>query len=195
MFDEKVMFIGNSSRWSHSAADYLAGHFRHVEALFWDYGDESPTATYAWEGDRILTFKADLILPRAMLSRVKTIAINFHPTIPDFRGVGGYNYAIADRLPVFGATCHHIVEKIDFGPIIKVLRFPILPAESVGSLRDRTATYCLILFYEIVHLISSGQELPRAANEQWKLKLYTRKMLAQQKKRERLDSSLAPIPA
>ncbi|MFC0268028.1 formyltransferase family protein [Kushneria aurantia] len=190
MIDEKILFIGDSSRWSYSAADCLAIVFRHVDRIFWDHGNEPPSAVENWEGDRLFTFKADLILTPAVLAQVKKTAINFHPSIPDYRGIGGYNYAITEHRPVFGATCHHIVKEIDFGPIIKVLRFPILPSETVDSLRDRTASYCLILFYEIVQRIACGQKLPSDCDEKWSPTLHTRAMLARHEMREGQDSHL-----
>ncbi|MGP1395757.1 MAG: formyltransferase family protein [Inquilinaceae bacterium] len=96
--------------------------------------------------------------------------------MPAYRGIGGYTYAIGERRRYFGVTSHHIVERIDFGSIIKVVRFPILPNETVPSLQERTASYCLILFFEIVHLLTNGRELPQS-DEPWGAKLYTHAML------------------
>ena len=50
--------------------------------------------------------------------------INFHPAIlPDWKGCGGYNIAILEKLPQWGVTAHYVNEDIDTGKIIKVNKF------------------------------------------------------------------------
>ena len=50
--------------------------------------------------------------------------INFHPAIlPDWRGTAGYNVAILNKLPEWGATAHYVDESIDTGSIIKIFKF------------------------------------------------------------------------
>ena len=174
---ESVLFVGDGSRWSGLASDYLTSVFSKVDSVFWDHGEGPvPEIVSSWSGDYIFCFKADLLLSPELLSRTRKKAINFHPCPPRYRGVGGYYYAIADRLSEFGVTCHHIVQKIDSGPIIKVQRFPVAPGETAKGLIDRAAAYLLLLFYEIMHLIQSGAKLP-AADESWGTRLHTRKML------------------
>ena len=176
MLDEKVLFIGDRSPWSELAADYLRRTFTEVETILWDYGDEKPDTLKTWRGDRIFCFKADLILDAHTLGQASKTAINIHPAIPTYRGIGGYDYVIHAGGPEFGATCHHIVTQIDAGPIIAVKRFPVLPGEGVASLRDRAAAHSLLLFQEIVHRMAIGVELP-TSDEQWGRTLYTRTML------------------
>jgi methionyl-tRNA formyltransferase len=51
--------------------------------------------------------------------------VNFHPApLPEYRGLGGFNFAILHRLTEWGVTAHYIDETIDTGPIIRVDRFP-----------------------------------------------------------------------
>jgi methionyl-tRNA formyltransferase len=177
LMPDGVLFVGDGSRWSVLASDYLNSVFSNVDSVFWDYGEGPvPDIVSTWSGDYIFCFKADLVLSAELLSRTHKKAINFHPCPPRYRGVGGYYYAINDRSSAFGVTCHHIVQKIDSGPIIKVQRFPIAPGETSKGLIDRAAAYLLLLFYEIIHLIQSEAVLP-AADESWGTTLYTRKML------------------
>jgi methionyl-tRNA formyltransferase len=175
---EKVLFVGDNSRWSELAVEYLRQAFAEVEAVLWDYGDEKPDVIKTWYGDRIFCFKADLILDAHTLGQATKTAINFHPSIPQYRGIGGYDYVIHEGGQEFGITCHHIVAKIDAGSIIAVRRFPVLASESVASLRDRAAAHCLLLFQEVVHRIHIGAELP-TSDEQWGTTLYTRAMLTE----------------
>ncbi len=193
MIKESVLFIGDSSRWSALAASYLEDVFETVDTLLWDYGDPTPEIVKTWSGDHVFCFKADLVLKPELLGRAKRGAINFHPSIPRYRGVGGYYFALADGCTEFGVTCHHIVPKIDAGRIIKVRRFPITPGETPEGLTDRAAAYLLLLFYEMVDLIRTGAPLPES-DEQWGDRLYTRKMLAEFLRTgrvESLDASLA----
>ena len=179
MIKEKILFIGDDSHWSHTASRFLVGQFRDVEVIFWDYGTPRPTEHIGWCGDRIFTFRADLILDPALLSRASKSAMNFHPSIPNYRGIGGYHYAIADGRKMFGVTCHHLTAEIDAGPIIAVRRFAIAPNETVNSLMERTASYALNQFYEITYAIITGRPLPAAPEEKWGHTLFTRTMLAE----------------
>ncbi|UVS81022.1 formyltransferase family protein [Actinokineospora sp. UTMC 2448] len=178
MIKESVLFIGDTSRWSALAASYLDDVFEKVDTLLWDHGDPKPDIIDTWSGDRVFCFKADLVLSPALLNRVRGSAINFHPSPPRYRGVGGYHFAIKDGCTEFGVTCHHIVRKIDAGRIIQVRRFPITPNETGAGLTERAGAYLLLLFYEMVDLIRTGQPLPES-DEEWGERLYTRKMLAE----------------
>jgi len=190
MLPESVLFVGDGSRWSRLASDYLQSTFSKVDSIFWDHGGPEPGLVSTWSGDHVFCFKADLVLRPELLSRVRQLAINFHPCPPRYRGVGGYYYAIADHLSEFGVTCHHIVQKLDAGQIIKVQRFPIAPGEIPERLIDRAAAYLLLLFYEIVHLIQSRATLP-VADERWGTQLYTRKMLREFLQTGTLDTPTA----
>ncbi len=65
-------------------------------------------------------------------------AINFHPSLPKYRGVGGVNYAIFNGDKYFGSTIHFINKKIDSGKILKVSKFRILKNDNVESLLNKT---------------------------------------------------------
>ena len=190
---DSVLFIGDSSRWSKLAANYLDDVFETVDTLFWDYGDAKPDVVRTWSGDHVFCFKADLVLSPALLARARRSAVNFHPSPPRYRGVGGYYFALNDGCTEFGVTCHHMVPKIDAGQIIEVRRFPITPGETPEGLTERAAAYLLLLFYEIVDLIRTDTPLPQVG-EEWGDRLYTRKMLAQFLRTghvESLDASLS----
>ena len=115
-------------------------------------------------------------LSKNHIKNTRGYCLNFHPSPPKYRGIGGYNYALYNKDDVFGVTVHHLVEKIDSGKIIKVRYFPIIEFERASSLETRTGAYCLTLFYEIVQLIILSRNLP-LADETWGGKLYTHKQL------------------
>ena len=61
MIDEKVLYIGDRSSWSYSAANFLRNHFQDVQTIFWRYGEPVPTKHQGWVGEHIFTFKAPLM--------------------------------------------------------------------------------------------------------------------------------------
>lgn len=185
---EQVLFVGDGSRWSRLALDHLRYVFSDVEAILWDFGDATPEIVQTWSGDHIFCFKADLVLPAELLARARKSAINFHPSPPKYRGVGAYYYVVHEGSSDFGVTCHHIIEKIDAGSIIKVQRFPLASAETPEALIERAAAYLLMLLYEVVDLIRTGTALP-VSDERWGTRLYTRKMLADFLEREAMPAA------
>jgi methionyl-tRNA formyltransferase len=176
MVKESVLFVGDNSRWSELAADHLRNTYDDVAVILWDHGERKPELIRTWSGDRIFCFKADLVVPPETLARAARTAINFHPSIPQYPGIGGYDYVIAARGSEFGVTCHHMVSEIDAGDIIEVQRFPVHSLETVAVLRDRAAAHCLLMFYNIVYRLRTGAELP-VSDEKWGPVLYTRAML------------------
>jgi methionyl-tRNA formyltransferase len=171
--DERVLFIAERSNWSDLANQFIQEHFLDVDTLFWSRGEAYPSKIDLWEGDRIFSFKSDLILSEKILNKAQKCALNFHPAPPKYRGIGGYNYAIYNSDTMFGVTCHHMVNKVDFGEIIQVIHFPILNSERSSSLRVRTGAFCLTLLYEIIiQYVLRGTDLPQS-NENWGNDLYT----------------------
>jgi methionyl-tRNA formyltransferase len=66
--------------------------------------------------------------------------LNFHPApLPDYKGCGGYNFAILDGLSQWATTAHYVDDGIDTGPIIEVRRFPICPATSTARSLERAS--------------------------------------------------------
>jgi len=66
--------------------------------------------------------------------------INFHPALlPEYKGTGGYNLAILEKLSEWGVSAHYVDESIDTGDIIKVNKFPInTESETVVSLEKKS---------------------------------------------------------
>ncbi|MBD2650012.1 formyltransferase family protein [Nostoc foliaceum] len=174
---EKILFIGDRSNWSDLANQFIQEVFSDVETIFWNRGEAYPSKLELWEGDRIFSFKSDLILPNYVLKKSQKSAINFHPAPPKYRGIGGYNYALYNGESMFGVTCHHMVEQVDFGRIIKVLYFPILNSEKASYLKLRAGAFCLTLMYEIIIQYILGKNNLPESQETWGEKLYTYKSL------------------
>ena len=78
--------------------------------------------------------------------------INFHPAIlPDWKGCGGYNIAILNRLPQWGATAHYVNEDIDTGKIIRVDKFDFdYTIATAQTLEKETQDVLINLYKDIV---------------------------------------------
>lgn len=78
--------------------------------------------------------------------------INFHPAIlPDWKGCGGYNIAILNKLPQWGVTAHYVDETIDTGKIIRVNKFDFdYKSATAQSLEKITQDELVKLYQQIV---------------------------------------------
>ena len=173
----KILFLGKENDHnSEIAAGFLQLHFKEVTVVYSNRKVPMPAYVYDWEGDFLVSYLAQWIIPSAVLEKAKWAAINFHPGPPEYPGIGCTNFAIYNRENAFGITCHHMVPKVDSGPIIAVRRFPVLGNDTVYSITQRCYTEILHLFYQLISNVLSGQPLPQS-NETWKRKAYTRKQL------------------
>jgi len=171
-----VLYVTECSPWGKIGYEKAAKAFRSVQPVFWSPGMPKPDLS-GWQGDWIISFKSDLILSRDILDRAKKGAINFHPSPPKYRGLGGYWWALHNGDDVFGVTCHHMNERIDHGAIIATKSLPIFSGETVESLKHRAAIYSLELLNETLNdIISEKPLVPCGAK--WEQHLYTSKELA-----------------
>lgn len=127
------------------------------------------------EAETLVSFLSPWIVPAHILDRCET-AINFHPGSVDYPGIGCYNFALYDGAPEFGATCHHMLPKVDAGAIIEERRFPTLPGDTVEILKLRTMVTILSMFHDIAALLAEGKPLPIAGTH-WTRPAYTRRQL------------------
>ena len=173
----KILFIGKENENnSQIASDFLRVHFKEVTVVYSDRKNPMPDYIYDWEGDFFISYLSQWIIPASILQKARWAAINFHPGPPEYPGIGCTNFAIYNREKEFGITCHHMIAKVDSGPIIAVRRFPVFENETVYSLTQRCYTEMLHLFYQLISNVLSSQPLPQST-EIWKRKAYTRKEL------------------
>lgn len=107
--------------------------------------EKIPQNVQNWKGDYIFCFRSYYILKKNILSNAKIASINFHPAPPSFRGSGAINRALEKNETVFGATCHHIDEKIDNGNIIDVEFLKIIPDDNLNTLLPKAHKLCFEL--------------------------------------------------
>jgi phosphoribosylglycinamide formyltransferase-1 len=172
-----VLYVAECSPWGKLGYEAVRKVLPSVQPVYWSPGMPKPDLS-GWRGDWIIAFKADLILPRTTLECAKKGAINFHPSPPRYRGLGGYWWALHNGDKDYGVTAHHMDEQIDHGTIVKTDSFPILPKETEASLKERAAIHSLMLLRETLDAIQSGKPLAPCGVE-WEPHLYTSKELAQ----------------
>ena len=101
------------------------------------YNEKLPKYFYKFNYDYIINFRSYLILSKDILKKAK-YSVNFHPSLPKYRGVGCANYAIMNNDKFFGSTIHLVNEKIDSGKIINVKKFKLIANPSLKYLLDKT---------------------------------------------------------
>ncbi|MBW3632497.1 MAG: phosphoribosylglycinamide formyltransferase [Chloroflexi bacterium] len=126
-----------------------------------------PVARQAYDlrlAEVLLPFKPDLlvlagwmlILTPAFLGRFPGPIVNVHPALlpddggsevltsrgllPALRGARAVKDALAQRLPVTGATVHYVTTAVDAGPVILRQEVPVLPDDDEMRLHERIKT-------------------------------------------------------
>ncbi len=125
--------------------------------------------------DYIVLFRSHLILKKNIINLFKKSCINFHPSTPNYRGIGGINFAIYNNEIYFGSTSHFINEKIDDGKIINVFRFKINKKKELDELYDETLYF---MFKQAKYVLTNLDKLPllcdQSKKEKWSKILYKR---------------------
>ena len=118
----RIVLLSKTDRFSRAAQDYARGLWPNVEIAGGAVGDPRPECL-SRPGDYLISFLSPWIITADELARFDT-AINFHPASTDYPGSGCYNFALYDNAPEYGATCHHMLPKVDTGLVIDERRFP-----------------------------------------------------------------------
>jgi methionyl-tRNA formyltransferase len=146
-------------------------HFKDASIIKYRRGEIFPDELYNWRGDWLISFKSDLLLPKKIIANARLGSINFHASLPKYRGIGGYLLALKNKDKFFGVTCHYTDEFIDHGPIIKTKKFKIDGFDTPKSLYHKAGLYCNLLLLDILTIIKNGQHLP-IANKKWGKRLF-----------------------
>ena len=173
---KNILFLAKEKPFAREAADLLLAHFPSAQIIFGQRMDPFPENIMDKEFDYIMSYISPWVVPAVLLEHTKLAAINFHPGSPEYPGIGCTNFAIYEGSSDYGVTVHHMAPKVDTGKIIKVMRFPIFPRDSVYSLTQRCYGYIYILFVEILDLIIRDKPLP-LCRSRWMRKPFTRREL------------------
>lgn len=175
--DISILFICKADdHFSAQAADFILMHYPSATIVHSTRHDPFPEELFDWDGDLIISYLSQWIIPGKVLQKAKIAALNLHPGPPEYPGIGCTNFAIYNNADEFGVTCHHMAAKVDTGDIVAVNRFPVFEDDTVYSITQRCYCEILNMFYEIFYLLMNGENLP-VSNEKWMRKPYLRKEL------------------
>lgn len=117
--------------------------------------------------DFLFNYLSPVIVPERILQSVVRAAVNFHPAGSEWPGIGSASYALYEGDETFGVTAHLMTAQVDSGPIVRTLRFPILPEDDCESLWGRALNFSLFLLYDVLaHAARTG--LAEPCGEAWK---------------------------
>jgi methionyl-tRNA formyltransferase len=169
-----IILLAKTERFSRDAASIAEVLFgERLTTFTGQVGDPLPDALGSARPQYVLSFLSPWIVPQQLLD-ASGAALNFHPASRDYPGIGCYNFALYDEAPEFGAVCHHMVAKVDSGAIVEERRFPLVPSDTVETLKLRTMVTLLSLFHDICCTIARGGPLP-VAEASWSRRPYTRR--------------------
>lgn len=165
--DLRCLFLGKGNDYLTSElAAFTRANWPQTEIHLGKRTDPFPSLADGCEWDVVISYLCPWIVPSSLLRKARVAAINFHPGPPEYPGTGCTNFAIYNQEQSFGVTCHHMVEQVDAGPIIRVARFPLYPNDSVYSLTIRAYVVLAGVFYEVIDCFVQGRSLPRS-DEKW----------------------------
>lgn len=126
---------------------------------------------------RLVSFTNPWIVPPHVLAALGYGAYNFHPGPPHLPGLVPAPMAIYEASPLFGATVHHMIEKVDAGPIVAADVCPVPPDAMAFDLEVRAFALLARLFDGLApHLAGDPAPLP-AIPVTWGRRKSTRRML------------------
>ena len=172
----KVLIFCKEKPGLRNALSYLKLYTKDITVYKGSRKDKFPKEALKIKSDLTISYISPWIMPEKILKDTKKWAINFHPGPPEYPGIGCTNFAIYNEEKEYGITAHIMEPKVDTGRIINVVRFPILPKDTVYSLTQRCYDYLLIQFYKVIDYVFYNNKLPDS-DEKWKRKPYTRKDL------------------
>ena len=162
------VLISNNSRSTALARARRKGiPSRHISAVTHPDPDERDAAI----AETLETHGVDLVVLSGYMKRLgpRTLAayrariLNVHPALlPRFGGKGMYGVAVHQAVldagaTATGATIHLVDELYDHGPPVARREVPVLPNDTVDSLRDRVRAVEHSLYVDTLQGIASGE--------------------------------------
>ena len=128
---------------------------------------------------RLVAFTTAVIVPSKVLNALGYGAYNFHPGPPEYPGWAPAHFAVYDHAPLFGATAHVMVERVDSGPIVGVEWFAVPPGTTVYNLECLAYVALARLYWLLAkHLATECTPLPEIG-AQWSGRKSSRRSYAE----------------
>jgi len=168
-----LLFIGKKNDpYTDDAANTVLTLFEDATVVRVAKGERLPEVATSWAGDWLISYLCPMVLPKDLLNKATSGAINFHPGPPEYPGIGCTNFAIYNDEKIYGVTCHFMASKVDTGQIIEVSHLPVYENDSVYTLTRRCYAYQIRLFHTIMDRILNDKPL-EAGDLTWQRKPYT----------------------
>jgi methionyl-tRNA formyltransferase len=156
-----ILLAGDHEHLSSAAETFARKLFdvRHVSRYPRDakhLAAEVTDLTRGGEVDFLFNYLSPVIVPERILQTIRRAAVNFHPAPPEWPGVGSASYALYEGDETFGVTAHVMTPKVDAGPIVRSIRFPVLADDDCESLFGRALNFSLFLFYDVLAEVARG---------------------------------------
>lgn len=98
------------------------------------------------------------ILPAAVISQARQLAVNFHDALlPDYAGLNATAWALMARESTHGITWHEMTPCVDAGRIVRQVAFGVSPEETALSLNAKCYEAGLASFQAILGDINKGE--------------------------------------
>ena len=181
----KILYFGRK-KCKRSKELYFFLKMKTSDIKYYDFDDNNVAKNYIKKFkdshfDFIITFRSLIIIPDFLLKNA-SMAINFHPGTPKYRGIGCVNYALYNNESYFGSTAHIIDRKIDNGAIINVKKFKIKKKFNVEEVLELTWDVMLVQAKNILNEAFDNKNYIRKSinnykGEKWSKKIYSRNQL------------------
>lgn len=134
----KILYFGRyNDFYSNKLLDFLKGYSRSIDVK-WSKKKFETFKISNEKYDYIISFRSYYILRSKEINKTKIAAINFHPSLPKYRGAGCSNLAILNKDKYFGTTAHLIDPDIDSGSIIDIKRFKLKSKITLQEIINKT---------------------------------------------------------
>jgi methionyl-tRNA formyltransferase len=124
---------------------------------------------------RLLAFASPVIVPAHVLDGLGFGAYNFHPGPPDYPGWAPAHFALYEGATEFGATAHEMAERVDCGPIVDTVLFPIPSGITVQGLEGLAYAHLAQLFWRLSKALATQPEPLPALGLPWGTKKNSRR--------------------
>jgi methionyl-tRNA formyltransferase len=173
VFDTIILLTGPIERAALPAV--LLGHNPGLDVLVIEFAEElAALSADVLRRSRLIAFVTPVIVPVRILDQIGYGAVNFHPGPPSYPGWAPAHFALYDQADEFGATAHHMVEKVDAGPIIDLAAFLVPPDTSVFGLEGMAYAHLAFLFWRMARQLACDPSLPAALPVLWGNRKYSR---------------------
>ena len=150
------LLLGKHDIIAELAYSFLNNNSEIVEVVYGDQDIKDRIVTEDFE--YVISFLNPKIIKDTFLLKKK--CINFHPSLPDYRGVCCASLALLNNDKKFGATVHILNKKIDSGDIFDKKEIDVYDNEDCFSLSFRAKVACLELLYNFVNFVNKNNKLP-----------------------------------